>query len=135
VLGLSGNMVGWDYTTPGMACDGSGGNCTGFHGGVNNWGAAAVWFMGYDGLRWQEDADAKSLSTLIRDGNYDFVTNSQKWHTTPATFSMPQSMYLPGKPAFFNTYSNTWPPYDPSNGAVHDNPAKTRYTNGTPNVP
>ena len=75
--------------------------------------------------------DPQTLSTVIRDGNYDFLTNSQRWHNTPGGFAMPNSMYLASKPAFFGT--NKWPWIDPSTGAIHTLPAKARYDAGMPN--
>ena len=76
--------------------------------------------------------DPQTLSTVIRDGNYDFLTNSQRWHNTPGGFTIPNSMYLASKPAFFGT--NQWPWVDPSTGTINTLPAKARYDAGTPNV-
>ena len=101
ILGKPGSMAGWNYTDPGMGCDVNGNNCVST--GVN-WaqGSGNVWMVGYDPERWyggsSSAADVQTLATLIRDGNYDYLTNSQKWHTTPATFTIPNSMYLTAKP-------------------------------------
>jgi hypothetical protein len=56
------------------------------------------------------------MSTAIRDGNYDFLTNSQKWHNTTAGFAMPESLYLRSKPSFFG--KNPWPCVNPTNGSL-----------------
>jgi hypothetical protein len=133
VLGRPGQMTGWEYTDPMMGCDANGGNCVG---GVNgSWGNAPnIWQLGYDATnQWSQQAEQGALSTVIRDGNYDFLTNSQRWHNTPSGFSMPNSMYLTAKPAFFG--GNTWPWTDPSTGKIYTLPAKARYDAGTPNRP
>src|SRR5262249_24446947 len=79
--------------------------------------------------RWGMNPDPKTLSTVIRDGNYDFLTNSQRWHNTPSRFVMHDSLYLTAKPAFFG--SNPWPWLDPATGAISTLPAKQRYEAGT----
>ena len=66
--------------------------------------------------------------TQLREGNWDWVTQSQRWHGiggevgsgTPRT--IPDSLYLRAKPAFFG--SNPWPWVNPSNGTVTVLPAK-----------
>jgi hypothetical protein len=72
-----------------------------------------------------------AYQTILRDGNWDWMTRSQKWHGiggaagsgTPTT--IPNSLYLTQKPAFFGT--NPWPWVDPTTGAVYTLPAKARY--------
>jgi hypothetical protein len=69
-----------------------------------------------------------TYQTQLRDGNWDWVTRSQRWHGiggevgsgTPRV--IPDSLYLTVKPAFFG--SNPWPWVSPSNGAVSTLPAK-----------
>lgn len=116
VLGRPGQMAGFNYEVGAMA------------GNSADWNAPAVWMLGYDPIRWQMFADPKLLSTVIRDGNYDYLTNTQKWHTTPAGFAIPPSMYLTSKPAFFG--SATWPWVDPVAGTLAVLPAKARYEAG-----
>ena len=70
--------------------------------------------------------DPQTLATVIRDGNYDFLTNSQRWHNTPGGFAMPNSMYLTSKPAFFG--NNPWPWTDPATGAITSFPLKQGMT-------
>ena len=130
VLGRPGHMTGWTYTDSAMSCDANGNNCTGNNA---NWGNSDIWKLGYDPQRWSMNPDPQTLSTVIRDGNYDFLTNSQRWHNTPGGFAMPNSMYLTSKPAFFKT--NQWPWIDPSTGTIYTLPAKARYDAGTPNSP
>jgi len=131
ILGRSGQMAGWNYADAAMSCDANGNNCTGNNAG---WGpGGAVWRLGYDPTHWGMFPDPKVLSTVIRDGNYDFLTNSQRWHNTPAGFAMPNSMYLAAKPAFFG--ASAWPWLDPTTGTMSALPAKARFDAGTPNSP
>ena len=44
----------------------------------------------------------------------------------------PDSLYMPGKPAFFG--ANTWPWVNPNAGATYTLPAKARFDAGTPNT-
>ncbi len=76
-----------------------------------------------------------------RQGNYDYVTNSQIWYasfggqgttSTGPALSMPNSLYLSSKPAFFSA-GQTWPWIDPSVGTVNVLPAYSRFAAGTPN--
>jgi hypothetical protein len=119
VLGRPGQMSGWVYEAAPM----TGTNAT--------WSENAIWKLGYDPQRWTMYADPRTLSTVIRDGNWDFVTNSVRWHNTPAGFVIPDSLYLSAKPDFFGTHP--WPWVNPANGETYTLPAKARYDAGTPN--
>lgn len=134
ILGTPGKMTGWKYTDSRMGCDINGNNCTGSPTSgwsINTeWSDNAIWKIGYDPERWSCNPDSKTLSTLIRDGNYDYLTNSQKWHNTPGKFTIPNSMYLTSKPSFFG--SNPWPWVDPNTGTLYTLPAKARYEAGAP---
>jgi hypothetical protein len=130
VLGRPGKMAGWNYTDRAMSCDPNGDNCTG---NSAHWGDSDIWKLGYDPERWGMYPDPQTLSTVIRHGNYDYLTSSQRWHNRPAGLAMPSSMYLTSKPAFFG--SNQWPWIDPSTGTTYTLPAKARYESGTPNSP
>jgi hypothetical protein len=127
LLGRSGQMSGWSYASPAMSCDANGNNCTGNNG---TWAPSMIWELGYDPGRWNMFPDPQVLATVIRDGNYDYLTNSQRWHTTPGGFAIPNSMYLTSKPAFFG--SNPWPWSDPTTGTIYTLPAKARYDAGAP---
>jgi len=134
LLGRPGLMAGWQYTDSRMGCDANGNHCVGISG--TGWDDKDVWKIGYDGFDAGEGAAGmppQTFETLIRDGNYDFLNNQQRWHNTPGKFAMPASLYLPGKPAFFG--SNPWPWTDPQNGTISVLPAKKRFDDGTPNSP
>lgn len=92
----------------------------------------AVWRIGYwDGDRTLQDT--KVGDTMIRDGNYDYVTSSVHWHHSPH-FSgrLPDSLYLTRKPAFFGNLP--WPWVDPlSAKKLHTLPARARFDAGKPN--
>lgn len=116
VLGTQGKMSGWTYES--------------FNGAVNR----SIWISGWDTDFVPSPAtDPNVVSTLIRDGNWDWLQGKQSWHTTPQTYPISSSIYLSGKPAFFG--SNAWPWVDPSSGAVNTLPAKVRYDNANPNGP
>lgn len=136
ILGRPGQMAGWVYTDQRMGCDVNGNNCVGFplSGWTRNntWNDKAIWKIGYNPAIWSNNPDQQTIDTLVRDGNYDFLTNSQRWHNTTSGFQMPSSMYLTAKPAFFG--ANPWPWTDPVTGVIHVLPAKARYDAGTPNI-
>jgi hypothetical protein len=88
----------------------------------------------------------KCLSTVLRDGNFDYVTGKVHWYgiggsgasnglTPPAVSTLPASLYLSGKPGFFG--STPWPWVDGSDAASPvpgKLPARARYDAGTPNA-
>ena len=118
VLGTPGQTAGWTYQSPGLG---------------NQWSNDNIWEIGYDPQHWEQDADPKAVSTLIRGGNYDYVTNSVHWENIPSQ-TLPNSLYLSGKPAFFGSY--TWPWVDPTGSTqLYILPAKARYDAGTPFAP
>jgi len=120
VLGLLGQMAGWVYRDPG---DGSLGNA---------WGSQpAIWQLGYDPIYWQQKVDPQVASTVIREGNFDYVTNEVRWDTAAQT--IPNSLYLTSKPAFFG--NTPWPWVDPTgNPRLYTLPARVRYDAATPNL-
>lgn len=65
-------------------------------------------------------------------GNWDAVNNTQTWDAGNADHTLPNSLFLPSKPAFFASLA--WPPFDPANPATHNPeriPAGYRHINGT----
>jgi hypothetical protein len=89
---------------------------------------------------WLEETT--TYQTMLRQGNWDWVTKSQIWYANPigATGStsngtpqpIPNSLYLTAAPPFFG--SNPWPWVDPSTGNTYTLPAKARFDAGTPNT-
>ncbi len=114
VLGDSGKMSGWVYEDPG----------TGSPRG-NAWGDASyIWRLGYDPTHWEQSADPKVRSTVLRDGNFDYLTNTVHWDRGAQT--LPASLYLTAKPAFFGDH--VWPWVDPTSATpLAVLPARERY--------
>ena len=116
VIGEQGRMAGWIFEDPG---DGSLGTAT------SQWGgSSAIWRLGYDPSHWEQAVDPKVKSTVLRDGNFDYLTNQVRWDRAPR--ALPASLYLRSKPAFFA--SSPWPWVDPTGetklGAL---PARQRF--------
>jgi hypothetical protein len=87
--------------------------------------------LGYDPERWDMAPDSKTLATVIRGGNFDYLTNSVVWTDGLQAQTLPVSLYLSAKPGFFGDYQ--WPWVDPTgNTKVHTLPAKARLDAGTP---
>lgn len=111
VLGIEAQMSGWSY---------------------ENGGSHSIWSLGYDPTHWEQDNDPKVLSTVIREGNFDYLTNQVRWDTSAQT--IPNSLYLSAKPAFFGSYS--WPWVDATGSTkLHTLPARARFDAGTPFAP
>jgi hypothetical protein len=92
---------------------------------------------------WQfNDADALASSRILRMGNFDWATQSQRWHglggngtpnSVPSPLpAIPNSLYISIKPSFMG--ANPWPWVDPATGLTHTLPAKARFVAGTPNA-
>jgi hypothetical protein len=109
-----------------------------------NW-TNEMWLLCYLNNNTVSDG-GQCMSTVLRDGNFDYLTNQVHWHgiggtgvnnglTAPANHTLPASLYLTNKPAFFGT--NTWPWVDGTNPTTPlpgQLPARTRYDAGTPNT-
>jgi hypothetical protein len=64
-------------------------------------------------------------ATALRGGNFDYVTNTVVWKNV-AQQTLPDSLYLTAKPAFFG--SNTWPWVDPvGTTKLYTLPARARF--------
>lgn len=75
---------------------------------------------------WSRGVDAAMRSSLIRHGNYDYITASTQWEVGIAGIEIPNSLYLPSKPAWFGAHD--WPIAGPDvSGYQRDNPAKARW--------
>ena len=63
-------------------------------------------------------------STVVREGNFDYLTNTVKWDHDPQP--LPTSLYLTAKPAFFGNLP--WPWVDPTGTVkVRTLPAHVRF--------
>jgi len=83
-----------------------------------------MWQLGYDPERWDRPADPQVLSTVIREGNFDYATSQVHWSDSPR--ELPPSLYLSGKPAFFG--DRPWPWVDPTGATkLHTLPARARF--------
>jgi hypothetical protein len=82
-----------------------------------------MWWIGYwDGHFWPLVQER-----TYRHGNYDYVTRSTVWDASNPDHVIPDSLYLPSKPAFFG--SLPWPWVTPENApaVLATLPAKVRF--------
>jgi hypothetical protein len=78
-----------------------------------------VWSFGHPG-------DPEVKKTLLRHGNFDWVTKQTQWDSAIADRNLPDSLYLASKPAFFNKLP--WPPIGPDRTPmVSTIPARERF--------
>jgi hypothetical protein len=78
--------------------------------------------------RWD---DGTALRFFYRHLDFDYATNSVYKNPENLVHTLPDSLYLEGKPAFFGTLP--WPWVDPlGTTKVHKLPAKARFDAGTP---
>jgi len=117
-----GNVLGTPGHTSGWSDDGS-------------WvkGTPGIWLLGWFNLPPHRD-DSNVAKTAIRDGNFDFLNNRVVWATNDTVHTLPDSLYLTQKPAFFTARTGyTWPWVNPSGSPhLYMLPAKARYDTGTP---
>jgi hypothetical protein len=117
VLGLPGAMTGWTYEAS-TADD-------------------VIWAIGWENHGDLFDPDPTVAANLLRDGNFDYLTSSVHWHgiggAGSSAVTLPDSLYLTAKPAFFNAGRGyVWPWVNPTGGTpVQTLPAKARFDAGT----
>ena len=86
---------------------------------------AVMWRLGYNPEDWSAPAEARVVNTVHRHANFDYVTNSVHW-ATGYDQTLPASLYLTSKPAFFG--SLTWPWVDATGTTkTYTLPARARY--------
>ncbi len=120
VLGEAGRMTGWMYEDPG---DGTYGHAS------SKWGTFSIWKLGYAPGAWGQAPDPKVRSTVVREGNFDYFTNSVRWDHEPR--ALPNSLYLTAKPAFFGDLP--WPWVDPTGTTkVWTLPAQVKFNSMVP---
>lgn len=99
-------------------------------------GEVTIWRFGEpESIPGLNGTDPRVGGTVLREGNYDFSTNSVRWNGSAQT--LPNSLYLKGKPAFFGNCQ--WPWVDPNGTTkLHVLPARARFDaihfGGDPNV-
>lgn len=70
--------------------------------------------------------DPNVAATLLRHGNYDYVTHSVVWDPAIPDHDLPDSLYLDAAPGWW-CQETPWPPIGPDvAGYAHDIPAKRR---------
>ncbi|HRT61712.1 MAG TPA: glycosyl hydrolase family 28-related protein [Syntrophales bacterium] len=95
---------------------------------------AEIWHLGYLCAGSQTSTDPQVEATLIRHGNFDYLTNTTKWDPGIADHNFPPSYYLASKPAFFGSLA--WPAIGPDlNPMVGQLPARARFEAMTELVP
>jgi hypothetical protein len=75
--------------------------------------------------------DANVAATLLRHGNYDYVTNSVKWDATISNHNLPDSLYLSGKPKWWCA-ETPWPAIGPDVAGYSQNIPARRRLEGQP---
>lgn len=86
-----------------------------------------IWRLGYGGPSNAGDPNVKA--TLLRHGNFDYVTNSLIWDPNISDHTLPPSLYLTAKPSWWG--SLPWPAIGPDlNPMPGTIPAKQRYEAG-----
>lgn len=98
-----------------------------------------AWMIGYDSEGGgSAQTDAQVLSTLIRHGNFDYVTGQTTWSSSISDHNLPKSLYYSAKPNWWPSTLN-WPPIGPDlDPMTGDIPASLRYNsiaNSAPAAP
>ena len=116
VLGLPGQMGGWVYEKADIP-------------------TPALFKLGWDGVA-PYPVDARVAATAIRHGNFDYLNNEVVWDPSFSERTLPASLYLTRRPAFFDAGKGyTWPWVDPvGTTKLYTLPAKARFDAGTPFV-
>jgi hypothetical protein len=79
----------------------------------------SIWNFGHPG-------DPRVAATLLRHGNFDFVTKTTQWDPAIADRKIPDSLYLDAKPSFWKDLP--WPPIGPDRKPmVGTIPARERF--------
>ena len=101
VLASSGNVLGF----PGMPLRRRARGASSTQADVNNLnddGAVPMWNIGYeDGHLAQRRRTRSCVARTYRHGNFDYVTNAVAWDPSNSNHTLPPSLYLTRKPAFF----------------------------------
>ncbi len=89
----------------------------------NDWDERAIYVLGVgSGVE-----DARPAATLLRHGNFDYVTNSVVWDPGILDHDLPASLYRSAVPEWW-CQETPWPPIGPEvAGYSNDIPAKRRF--------
>ncbi len=89
----------------------------------DDWKDYVIWTLGVgSGVD-----DANVANTLLRHGNFDYVTNSVKWDPTISNHDLPDSLFRTQVPGWW-CRETPWPPIGPDvAGLVNAIPAKRRF--------
>ncbi len=96
----------------------------------NQWQPAA-YRLGFETGGGTTITDPNVLPRTLIHGNYDYFGGGIVWDPNTADHTVPASLYLASKPAYFGKLK--WPPFDPTNPsstAITNLPAGYRYTFG-----
>jgi Pectate lyase superfamily protein len=78
--------------------------------------------------------DLNVEATILRHGNFDYFNNSAVWDSSISDHTIPDSLYLKGKPSWWD--QSPWPPIGPDRTPmVSQIPAEYRFVNGRPIPP
>ncbi|MGO8927555.1 MAG: PKD domain-containing protein [Limisphaerales bacterium] len=96
-------------------------------------GAYYMYTVGYMTVGTTNAESLDSYNTMLLHGNFDVVTNAQRWDASISDHNIPNSYYLSSKPTWFGALN--WPPFDPAGGlasaSVTNIPAGYRFVFGT----
>jgi hypothetical protein len=119
-MNLVGNVLGraGDAAIPGAVYEQTNGNCL---------DTVAVYKFGYPAnCAVSTISDPQVAATVLRTGNYDYVTGGAVWDPAFPEKPLPPSLYLTAKPDYFG--ATAWPPIGPDvAGQVSDIPARLRF--------
>src|SRR6185503_8495722 len=87
-----------------------------------------LWRLGYTPKDWKARPDERVVATTHRHANFDYATNAVRFESGYER-SLPDSLYLGSKPAFFG--SQPWPWVDPTGPVkLRTLPARARFEAG-----
>jgi hypothetical protein len=86
-----------------------------------------IWVLGICDTCSGGNPDPKVAETILRHGNFDYVTNSTVWDPNISNHTLPPSLYLGQKPSWW-CQETPWPPIGPDvAGLVNAIPAQRRF--------
>jgi len=71
-----------------------------------------IWKLGCNNAWACAWTDDDSSDTLLRHGNYDYVSDTVQWDPGIVDHNIPNSLYHDSKPSFFRN-DEAWPPFGP----------------------